>query len=519
MFALSESERLGSPSAFLFASPPPAAAAAAMSANPPVAAFGFAKQQSPEFIVAIDAPAAEAVTGSSVGGQQCVSAPVAPIDVAVPLPYLAALEAQARARRVPTELHHNPELLDGFLLDGGSAPLPSTPTPQEGKRKRKARSAPDACEDGSADAVAAGNKRSKRGKSLLVVRTDLSMSEDSVSSGQLSPLLQLLQQGNAATTEHFPASVSDAAARAPNKTERAEQRRQKAALKAQRLEARIARLTAQVSATRAQEEQAMLVAHHMAEEAARAALLATQYSAQATSDAGMVDAFFAAGDESAHLSVPDVSSFSSAASSASSLPPLSPMSAGITATASTASVGDGSMSPVSMVRGRSGGGGGGGGEVDARTGDLLGSASPVLSLDDAVDAALQTGAALAVGDAADVAALASFDEHIRRLHWAEQACHLRVAQRALGALEASIDEPASALSSAPLLLRFLDEHSECFSLAQARAAMQSLQQQQQHSEAGVEDVESAELHASLHEVSAMLLAKSRAQQSAFHIVA
>jgi len=512
MFALSASERLGSPSAFLFASPPPAAAAA-MSANPPVAAFGFAKQQSPEFIVAIDAPTAEAVAGSSVGGQQCVSAPVAPIDVAVPLPYLAALEAQARARRVPTELHHNPELLDGFLLDGGSAPLPSTPTPQEGKRKRKARSAPDACEDGSADAAAAGNKRSKRGKSLLVVRTDLSMSEGNVSSGQLSPLLQLLQQGNAATTEHFPTSVSDAAARAPSKTERAEQRRQKAALKAQRLEARIARLTAQVSATRAQEEQAMLVAHHMAEEAERAALLATQYSAQATSDAGMVDAFFAAGDESAHLSVAHVSSFSSAASSASSLPPLSPMSAGITATASTASVGDGSMSPVSMVRGRSGG------EVDARTGDLLGSASPVLSLDDAVDAALQTGAALAVGDAADVAALASFDEHIRRLHWAEQACHLRVAQRALGALEASIDEPAGVLSSAPLLLRFLDEHSDCFSLAQARAAMQSLQQQHSEAEAGVEDVESAELHASLHEVSAMLLAKSRAQQSAFHIVA
>jgi hypothetical protein len=168
---------------------------------------------------------------------------------------------------------------------------------------------------------------------------------------------------------------------------------------------------------------------------------------------------------------------------------------------------------------------------------LLGGGSPVLSLDETIDAVLHTGSEVlecvgngtgsGSGACADAGArLACLEGHVRRLHWEEQVRHLRVAQRALTALEVDIDEPVAAsvlgankATFAPLALRFLaeQEQSACGwngSFESTRAALLALQ-----SEETADDADAAELHAALQDVTAKLLAKSRAQRGAFRLVA
>jgi hypothetical protein len=170
---------------------------------------------------------------------------------------------------------------------------------------------------------------------------------------------------------------------------------------------------------------------------------------------------------------------------------------------------------------------------------LLGGGSPVLSLDETIDAVLHTGSEVlecvgngtgsGSGACADAGArLACLEGHVRRLHWEEQVRHLRVAQRALTALEIDIDEPVSTsvlgannnnmATLAPLALRFLaeQEQSACGGsggFESTRAALLALQSEE------TADDDTAELHAALQDVTAKLLAKSRAQRGAFRLVA
>jgi hypothetical protein len=100
-------------------------------------------------------------------------------------------------------------------------------------------------------------------------------------------------------------------------------------------------------------------------------------------------------------------------------------------------------------------------------------------------------------------------EHIRGLHWAEQARHMRAMHHALQSIEAAQDGAKQDMSSATMALRFFEEERmACGNHAaeSQRCALQVMEMEEAEEEIAAE----AELQESLQAFTSALLAKSRA---------
>lgn len=429
------------------------------------------------------------------------------VDIALP-----RTESQPRPLQLahphphPLLPHHNPELLDGFLLDGGSpmSPLASfatQPAASPGSRKRKSASpsaagpsSPDEC-DGEL-ARSASKKSKKHGKSLIDSRNASPIQDTHAQADHTSPLLELLQQSNQTAAPTVAKSKK-------------ELRRQKAALKLQRLEASIARLTEQVSATRAQELQATELARQMAAQAAHAAQLANQHLAQRDTEMGMVESFFA---EEAAASLPPLSPLSASTANGSGSGSDSNPSSALrivvsSSSSSSASVSDGgdlSECTTPTLRDRR----------------LIANASPVESLDEAIDAALASAQQQQKQSGHSDGPCRTQVEHLVSLQWEEKARHLRTMQHALHSLEEEVQSGAahmdSWMGSAETALHFVDGTAgtpDCVhddDRFDVRAALEQLRAEQ-----CLDQVTNVDLHESIKEFTSVLVAKSRSQHCTF----
>lgn len=507
-------------------------------------------QQQPQPTLRFTAGPSAAASASSIGAFNfaAAAAPVKQVEFIVDIPCASMFQ---RSTSAP---HHNPELLEGFLLDGGcAAPAAAVAAPAstEGKRKRKETSAPSSASSEELSTDSASKKARRHGKSLndsrssspsvssssssSAAETLAHKSSSSSSSGATSPLLELLQQSNQSLSISAPEANAAKVKGAANKKERAELRRHKAAMKLLRLEASIARLTAEVTQTKAQEQAATALAEEMARQAQEAAHFASMHVAATAAAAAhaqrqeeaagrMIDSFLVgdSSDESATLSI---AGGAIGSSSDLSLPPLSPVALtamaphslriGVTsmdsseASLSSCSVSeDVDLSECSTP-------------TDAVASRLLGTSasavstgsrgSPVQSLDDAIDAAMMQAQSAGVSTEELVA-------HVQGLAWAEQARSIRAVQYALSA--ALDNEPASGcFGSADLALRFAESEAGLCCGAGAPAVRSALESLHAECAAGSEsDVESTgaaaasdvELHHTLRAFTSAFLAKQRA---------
>jgi len=385
------------------------------------------------------------------------------------------------------------------MLDGGCAQQAIDRLPSRALVKRKATHI-------EADEQPEG----KRSKSLL----DHSFSS-AVRTGHVSPLLELLQQGNSGVSVEGSTPLLPLFTRtvpmAGGKKSKSE-RRLKAKAKMQRVEARIQRLTAAMCHTREQEQQATLLAQHMAKQAEAAAQLASQQQMQqmqqqqqmAQEAAAMVVESGAFSPllfgESAPLFM-----FPSPLSCA-SLPSLlanSPALVGATSTCEAARSRTAAATGVADFSSSSAA------ETDS------GTSSPAVEQ--------HTHAAESGGRGASP--VRSLEEHIgslspttlRTLHCAEQSQLLRQLQHSLLCLEEEVEW--SERTEVPQALRFLDESEAGVAGLQrdkesARSTLLCMMQ-----EAAGKEVSAEHIHSSLHSLSDKLLAKSRAQQGAFRLMA
>jgi len=498
----SHAAMLASPSAF-FASPP-AFTPCLQSPLDMQSPFGMpaAQLQSPEAGARPTLrfqPHSTMATGE-IGGAFNFAASTQHFNVDIALPQT---QNQLRPLQLAHPLlpHHNPDLLDGFLLDGGSpmSPLASfaaQPTVSSGSRKRKSASpsasSADECDDGEL-VLSASKKSKKHGKSLIDSR-NASPTQDA-QAGHTSPLLELLQQSN------------QSAAPTGAKSSKKELRRQKAALKLQRLEAPIARLTEQVSATRAQELQAIELARQMAAQAAHAAQLANQHLAQRDSEMGMVESFFA---EEAAASLPPLSPLSASTAngsgSGSDSAPSSALRIAVSSASSSASVSDGDGGDLSECT-----------TPTLRDRRLVANASPVESLDEAIDAALAAAQQQQKHGHSEAPCRAEV-EHLVSLQWAEKARHLRTMHHALHSLEEEVmlHSPAPTMDtcwmgSAETALQFVSSGHD--DRMEVRAALEEMRAEQSRDLV----VTNLDLHESIKEFTSVLLAKSRSQHCTFTV--
>ena len=439
--------------------------------------------------------------------------------------------------------HHNPELLEGFMLDGGSAAvatsfLSSASSPSsEGKRKRKeacASSSSSSSSDESDEFALQASKKqrklhqraAKHGTSLVDSRSASPSTSTSIIMGHNSPLLELLQQTNqtamsgvAATAPMVVAAPFASAAVKVSKKERAELRRQKASLKLQRLEASIALLTAQVSHTKAAEAQATQIAQHMAQQALQAAHIANLHLAKQHSEMGMVEAFFVQEQEQEQAPESKQSPQQQQEESSVSLPPLSPLEPLVSSSSFDSSLSFSASSSSSSASGAS-----------VSDGLELSECSSPATAAVAVAVAVAAAGARArseesspvtsssLDDAIDAAMLvpqptSELVEHVRGLHWAEQARHMRTMHHALQSIEAAQDVASKDMSSASMALRFLQEEKEQGHMAcgaGSDSARFALLHGMEMDEAQQDIAAQAELQESLKAFTSALLAKSRA---------
>ena len=460
--------------------------------------------------------------------------------------FIVDIPSSSQLQRSASAPHHNPELLEGFLLDGGCAAMTHTPAPAsaEGKRKRKETSAPSsaASEESSSSSAAGLSKKARRHGTSL---NDSRSSSPSVSSsaaetlahkstsvgGATSPLLELLQQSNQSLVQHTGEAGSKGKA---SKKERAEMRRHKAAMKLLRLEASIARLTEEVTQTKAQEQAATQLAAQMAKQAEEAAQFASMHAAQRQEEMAMgrmIDSFLVGdnNDESASVTLSCAGEATTASSSDLSLPPLSPVA--LTAMAphslrvgvGAASLSSSSVSeevdlsecstPTDAVASRMMHGSTTAAAAHSGSPVAAGCGSPVQSLDDAIDAALLQAKQVAGGATEDLVA------HVQGLAWAEQARSIRAVQYALHAALDAHEVPSAGMgcfASPDLALRFAESDAGLCCGANdpaVRSALVSLAAECGGSSQGDSDVESAELQHTLAAFTSAFLAKQRASSS------